>query len=40
VNDRLRARATLRAIPMLLRPAAISEARIQVFGLPNARSKS
>ena len=39
-NDRLRGLATLKAIPMLLRPAAISEARIQVFGLPEARSKS
>lgn len=31
-NDRLRALALLKAIPLLLRPAAISEARIQVFG--------
>lgn len=39
-NDRLRSLATNRAIPMLLRPAAISEARIQVFGLPATRTKS
>jgi len=39
-NDRLRALATLKAIPTMLRPAAISEGRIQVFGLPAARSKS
>jgi len=39
-NDRLRSIATNKAIPMLLRPAAISEARIQVFGLPAASTKS